>query len=115
MPVPARLSEVVVKASRVAYLHGFASSARSTKAAWFAERLQGHDVTFDCPDFNEPEFATLTLTRMIDQLGTHLAHIEERVTLMGSSLGGTLAILAAGSFKEKVDRIVLLAPAVMFA
>jgi pimeloyl-ACP methyl ester carboxylesterase len=115
MPVPARLSEVVVKTSRVVYLHGFASSARSTKAAWFAERLQRHDVAFDCPDFNEPEFATLTLTRMIDQLGAHLARIEGPVTLIGSSLGGTLAVLAADPFKEKVDRIVLLAPAVMFA
>jgi uncharacterized protein len=115
MPVPARLSEVVVKASRVVYLHGFASSARSTKAAWFSERLQGHDVAFDCPDFNQPEFATLTLTRMIDQLGAHLARIAEPVTLMGSSLGGTLAVLAADRFKEKVDRIVLMAPAVMFA
>jgi pimeloyl-ACP methyl ester carboxylesterase len=104
-----------VKASRVVYLHGFASSARSTKAAWFGERLQGHEVAFDCPDFNEPEFATLTLTRMIDQLGAHLARLEGPVTLMGSSLGGTLAVLAAEPFKEKVDRIVLLAPAVMFA
>jgi pimeloyl-ACP methyl ester carboxylesterase len=35
--------------------------------------------------------------------------------LMGSSLGGTLAILAAARFAERVDRLVLLAPAVMFA
>jgi pimeloyl-ACP methyl ester carboxylesterase len=104
-----------VKASRVVYLHGFASSAKSTKAAWFGERLQGYDVAFECPDFNEPEFATLTLTRMIDQLGANLRHVDGPLTLMGSSLGGTLAVLAADPFKDKVDRIVLLAPAVMFA
>jgi hypothetical protein len=104
-----------VTASHVVYLHGFASSARSTKAAWFAERFRGHDVAFDCPDFNEPEFATLTLTRMIDQLGRHLARVEGPLALIGSSLGGTLAVLAAAPFKTKVDRIVLLAPAVMFA
>ena len=34
---------------------------------------------------------------------------------MGSSLGGTLAILAAARLAERVDRVVLLAPAVMFA
>jgi pimeloyl-ACP methyl ester carboxylesterase len=115
VPVPARLPEVVVKASRVVYLHGFASSAKSTKAAWFGERLRGHDVAFDCPDFNGPDFATLTLTRMIDQLGEYLRHTEGAVTLIGSSLGGTLAVLAADPFKDKVDRMVLLAPAVMFA
>ena len=36
------------------------------------------------------------------------------VTLMGSSLGGTLAILAAARFASRVDALVLLAPAVMF-
>ena len=99
--------------SRVFYLHGFASSAKSTKAAYFAERLREHDIRLDCPDFNEPEFATLTLTRMIDQLGSNLAN--GAVTLIGSSLGGTLAILAAEKFASRIDRVVLLAPAVMFA
>jgi len=102
-----------VKPSRVFYLHGFASSAKSTKAAYFAERLREHDIRLDCPDFNEPEFATLTLTRMIDQLGSNLAN--GAVTLIGSSLGGTLAILAAQKFASRIDRVVLLAPAVMFA
>jgi pimeloyl-ACP methyl ester carboxylesterase len=37
------------------------------------------------------------------------------VTLIGSSLGGTLAVLAAERFRSEVDRLVLLAPAVMFA
>jgi len=102
-----------VTPSRVFYLHGFASSAKSTKAAYFAERLREHDIRLDCPDFNEPEFATLTLTRMIDQLGSNLAN--GAVTLIGSSLGGTLAILAAEKFASTIDRVVLLAPAVMFA
>jgi len=113
VPLPGRLPEAVVKPSRVFYLHGFASSAKSTKAAYFAERLREHDIRLDCPDFNEPEFATLTLTRMIDQLGSNLAN--GAVTLIGSSLGGTLAILAAQKFASRIDRVVLLAPAVMFA
>jgi uncharacterized protein len=37
------------------------------------------------------------------------------VTLIGSSLGGTLAILAAARAPSRVERLVLLAPAVMFA
>jgi hypothetical protein len=108
----------------VLYLHGFASSAKSTKAGYFASRLREHGVALECPDFNEPDFATLTLTRMIAQLGSALAGggaglqpgpPAERATLIGSSLGGTLAILAASALAAKVDRVVLLAPAVMFA
>jgi pimeloyl-ACP methyl ester carboxylesterase len=37
------------------------------------------------------------------------------VTLLGSSLGGALAILGAAGLGRRVERLVLLAPAVMFA
>ncbi len=99
----------------VFYLHGFASSAKSTKAAYLGERLRLHGLTLHCPDFNQPDFATLTLTRMLDQLDRAMAAVTRPATLIGSSLGGTLAILAAASFGARVDRLVLLAPAVMFA
>jgi pimeloyl-ACP methyl ester carboxylesterase len=97
------------------YLHGFASSPRSTKAGYFADRLAEHGVAFRCPDFNEPDFASMTLTRMLDQLARDVSRIDDRVTLIGSSLGGTLAILAAARPLPRVDRVVLMAPAVMFA
>jgi pimeloyl-ACP methyl ester carboxylesterase len=101
---------------RVFYLHGFASSPRSTKVAYFRERFHEHGIDLQCPDFNEPDFATLTLTRMLDQLGAELTRdAAPPATLLGSSLGGTLAILAAERFAAQVDRLVLMAPAVMFA
>jgi len=99
----------------VFYLHGFASSAQSKKAAYFGARLRSHGVALHCPDFNQPDFATLTLTRMLDQLGAELAMTPAAATLIGSSLGGTLAILAAAKYPGRVDRLVLMAPAVMFA
>jgi uncharacterized protein len=100
----------------VFYLHGFASSPRSTKVGYFTERLREHGISVRCPDFNEPDFATLTLTRMLDRLGAELDGLPERsVALMGSSLGGTLAILAAARYSPQIDRLVLMAPAVMFA
>ncbi|HMF29470.1 MAG TPA: YqiA/YcfP family alpha/beta fold hydrolase, partial [Candidatus Cybelea sp.] len=82
----------------IVYLHGFASSARSTKAGYFADRFRERGVEFHCPDFNEPDFATLTLTRMLDQLAALLAKRDGPVALMGSSLGGTLAVLTAARF-----------------
>jgi uncharacterized protein len=99
----------------VFYLHGFASSARSTKAGYFAELLREHGVALRCPDFNEPEFAELTMTRMLDQLAREIDGARPGpVTLIGSSLGGTTAILAAGRM-PRVSKLILLAPAVMFA
>jgi uncharacterized protein len=113
MPLP---SGMPVPPVTVFYLHGFASSAGSTKAAYVADRLREHGIALRCPDFNEPDFATLTVTRMIDQLGSELARLDDPpATLIGSSLGGTLAILAADRFGAAIERLILLAPAVMFA
>lgn len=113
MPLPSGMPDAPVT---IFYLHGFASSAKSTKAGYLAERLRGHGIELICPDFNDPDFETLTLTRMIDQLGRELAQRGDApAALIGSSLGGTVAILAAEKFGDRVDRLVLLAPAVMFA
>jgi pimeloyl-ACP methyl ester carboxylesterase len=100
----------------VFYLHGFASSPKSTKVGYFGDRLRDQGIELRCPDLNQPDFATLTLTRMLGQLGDELAGLgRDRSVLFASSLGGTLAILAAAQFEPQVDRLVLLAPAVMFA
>ena len=101
----------------VFYLHGFASSPQSTKAGYLDERLAARGVKLRTPDFNQPAFATLTMSRMLDQLEREIAELHPPipVTLIGSSLGGTLAILAAEKFGGRVGRLVLLAPAVMFA
>lgn len=99
----------------VFYLHGFASSAQSTKAAYFADRLRARGIDLQCPDFNVPDFATLTMTRMLDEITRRLNETTGAVTLIGSSLGGALAVLAAAHLPTHVERLVLLAPAVMFA
>jgi hypothetical protein len=67
-----------------------------------------------CPDLNEPDFRTMTMTRMLAQLEAELNDAGGASTLIGSSLGGTLAILAAARFAPRVEKLVLLAPAVMF-
>ena len=103
-------------ANAILYLHGFASSAGSTKASLFGERFRHRGITLHCPDFNQPDFATLTVTRMLNRLDEELTVCGQGpVTLIGSSLGGALAILAAARFGARIDRLVLLAPAVMFA
>ena len=99
----------------VFYLHGFASSARSKKAAYLSDRFAPHGIKLHCPDFNEPAFFSLTLTRMLDQVARDIAAVDSGpVVLIGSSLGAVVAIHAAARLAGRIDRLVLLAPAVMF-
>jgi len=100
----------------VLYLHGFASSAQSSKATFFRTRLAEHGVAQTTPDFNQPDFSTLTISRMLDQVGEELQQIPAgaRVALIGSSLGAFVAVHAALRHPARIDRLVLLAPALDF-
>jgi uncharacterized protein len=100
----------------VLYLHGFASSARSSKATFFGKRLlEEAGIRLETPDFNEPDFSTLTITRMIGQvLGIVDAHPGERVSLIGSSLGAFVAVQVAVARPDRVRSLILLAPALDF-
>lgn len=101
--------------TRVLYLHGFASSAGSSKAAFFAAKLAARGVRLGTPDFNEPDFSTLTITRMIEQVGRAIETAgSDRIALIGSSLGGFVAVQTALRHPDRVDRLVLLAPALEF-
>ena len=97
------------------YLHGFASSSRSGKASFFAQRCRDAGIGFDAPDLNLPDFSTLTVTRMLEQTGGLLDRAAGPVTLIGSSLGGYVAVLAAARWPEKVKNVVLMAPALDFS
>jgi pimeloyl-ACP methyl ester carboxylesterase len=99
---------------RIFYLHGFASSAQSSKAAFFASRLVEHGVTLQTPDFNEPDFSTLTVTRMIAQVCDSVdRNGAGPAALIGSSLGAFVAVQAALQ-RSAIDRLILLAPALDF-
>ena len=101
--------------TRVLYLHGFASSAKSSKAAFFAARLAQHGVAVETPDFNLPDFSTLTITRMVDQVADAVDHGgNEPAVLIGSSLGAFVAVQAALRRPSAVGKMILLAPALDF-
>ncbi len=90
------------------YLHGFASSPRSTKARQLRDRFQSVHLSLEIPDLNQNDFQHLTLTRQIQQVSDLLA--DEPVTLIGSSFGGLTAAWVAQQCSQ-IDRIILLAPA----
>jgi uncharacterized protein len=105
----------------VLYLHGFASSPQSSKATFFRERLAPYRIGFLAPDFNQPDFEHLTITRMLDQVRDALSTLSnEPVVLIGSSLGAFVAVHAAAAARDRwglgagVRSLVLLAPALDF-
>jgi pimeloyl-ACP methyl ester carboxylesterase len=94
------------------YLHGFASSARSSKAAYFGARAAAQGLTMLTPDLNEPDFSALTITRMIGQVTALIDGLAPGpVALIGSSLGAAVAVQVALQQPARVARLVLLAPA----
>ena len=99
---------------RAFYLHGFASSARSSKAAFFRARLAERGLALEAPDLNLPDFSTLTITRMLNHVAEAIGESGEPVVLIGSSLGGFVAVQTAIDRPARVERLVLLAPALDF-
>lgn len=117
MPLPAGVPVPAVT-PHVVYLHGFASSPASSKAAFLGRRLAARGVAFHCPDLNRPDFSTLTATRMIARTASLVATLPEGpVVLFGSSLGAFAALQVAeqaAETKRPIARLVLLAPALDF-
>ena len=118
MPLSAGLPVSTVT-PQVVYLHGFASSPASSKAAFVGRRLAAHGVPFHCPDLNHPDFSTLTASRMIERTASLIATLPAGpVVLFGSSLGAFVALQVAerteAETRHPIARLVLLAPALDF-
>ena len=116
----------VVDRRTLVYVHGFLSSAASTKAAFLEERLRGWPaVDFGAIDLNPTprDFATMTMTGQINRLRQYLldrglagsggqGRGAELTGLIGSSLGGWVSLHYAHLFGG-VERLLLLAPALV--
>jgi pimeloyl-ACP methyl ester carboxylesterase len=85
------------------FIHGLESSNQGTKAIYFRERF---------PDMLIPYF-TGSLSERMDDLNEILRG-KMNITLVGSSFGGLMASLFAMAEESRVNRLVLLAPALNF-
>ena len=114
--MPPRLRGEALSRLHVFYLHGFASSANSTKAAFFESKLRALGLALHTPDFNDPDFSTLTITRMVEQVVAAIDALPGGgpVALIGSSLGAFVAVQTAVKRPDRVSHMILLAPALDF-
>ena len=99
---------------RPIYLHGFASSPQSSKRTFLAAKFREQGIELDAPDFNHPSFSTLTISRMLRQVADVVESSDDSATLIGSSLGGFVAVQTALAMPQRIERLVLLAPALDF-
>lgn len=95
--------------NRTIYLHGFASGPQSSKGQFFHAKFAERGWPLELPDLTEGDFENTTLSRQLGVLD-RLAGAGP-VILVGSSMGGYLAALFAARRPERVQAVVLLAPA----
>jgi uncharacterized protein len=94
------------------YLHGFASSPSSSKAKYFDEHLRSESARVSIPDLNGSSFEKLTLSsqlQIIDNQFDHVKSSNKKVVMIGSSMGGLLAVLKSIRCSQVVA-LVLMAP-----
>lgn len=106
------LGDLVVKSpamTRFVYLHGFASGPESSKGQFFRARFAETGRSLELPDLTEGDFEHTSLTQQFRFLERLLG--SDPAVLLGSSMGGYLAALAAARHSEQIPALVLLAPA----
>jgi predicted esterase YcpF (UPF0227 family) len=96
------------------YLHGFASSPQSTKARYMQQKFAALGLTLHVPDLNLADFSKVTLSEQLIYLDRNYLNDDEPIVVIGSSLGGFLAVQLA-SQNPLVQKLVLLAPAFGFS
>ncbi len=96
-----------------AYLHGFASGPQSQKSCYFHAQLADLGIDLVRPDLNAPSFTTMTFSSQLKVIEAALSPFPGPITLIGSSMGGLLAILQAAR-DPRIECLVLMAPAFRF-
>ncbi len=83
------------------FIHGLESSSQGTKGTFFRDRY---------PDMSTPDF-TGPIEERLAQLERILAG-RAGIRMVGSSFGGLMGVLFAMQHESRVERLVLLAPAI---
>lgn len=96
---------------RAVLLHAGVADRRSWYPLMTAMHPDHHTVAYDRPGFGDTPPAT-TAHADVDQLDIIAAALDTPVTLIGNSQGGRIAIDYALAHPDRVDRLILIAPAI---
>ena len=103
---------------KIIYLYGFASGPDSNKAQFFKRKFESKGVVFHIYDYipSPHEFSNMKLSKLYNNLHKYLlaSFRDEKIILMGSSFGGLLVTWYVHLHPEKVDRLILISPALHF-
>ena len=95
---------------RFLYLHGFASGPQSSKGVAFSEHFARLGLTIERLNLRVPSLERLRLSAGLAAARAAIGGARDRAVLIGSSLGGLTAALAAAA-DPRVCALVLMAPA----
>lgn len=96
------------------YLHGFASSPSSKKATAFKIKFNEVGIALEIPDLEGGDFKNMTLSSQMNIILKFLDKYQNnQVCIIGSSMGGYLAILAAQK-RVNIHAAYLMAPGFNF-
>ena len=95
---------------RFLYLHGFASGPQSSKGLAFGEHFARLGLAIDRLNLRLPSLEQLRLSAGIAAARAAIGGARDRAVMIGSSLGGLTAALAAAA-DPRVCALVLMAPA----
>lgn len=93
------------------YLHGFASGPHSSKARFLHHQFATLKLDLAIPDLNLGDFGSATLSKQLNFLH---GYVQSPLTIIGSSLGGYLALQMAIA-NMTIAKLILLAPAFKFS
>ena len=97
------------------YLHGFASGPESFKALYFKDEIRKRYKTkLVIPNLNTPSFEKMTITSQVNYVSELIEQETDKVTIFGSSLGALVSLLIEEKYPDKIEALVLLAPAFDF-
>ena len=104
---------------QVLYLYGFASGPLSTKAQFFKKSFQLVNISLGIYDFlpTTQAFSTMRCSNLVNSLIEHIDKTfqDNQLVIMGSSFGGFLATWYTHMHPRKVDKLILMAPAINFS
>ncbi len=99
---------------RFIYLHGFASSPQSQKASIFKAKFKEMGIDLLIPDLETGDFKFITISKQMKVIEETIKEVKGgSVVVIGSSMGGYLAILASQIYSE-VKGLYLMCPGLSF-